>query len=89
MAEPDQFALDAPVSPGGVFGGDADHELADPGGCGRPSGVPAAGVVPLASDEVAVPGEYGRRSHSEHLTPLVAGDQPGQRRELQPVSGLI
>jgi hypothetical protein len=71
------------------FTGDADHELADPGGCGRPSGAPAAGVVLLAGDEAAVPGEYGRRSHSEHLTPVVAGDQPGQRREPQPVSGLI
>ena len=35
MAERHQPALDAAVSPGGVFGGDADHELADPGGCGR------------------------------------------------------
>jgi hypothetical protein len=77
MAEPDQFALDASVSPGGVLTGDADHELADPGGYGRPPGAPAAGAVPLAGDEAAVPGEYGRRSHSEHLTPLVARDQPG------------
>ena len=29
MAEPDEFALPAPVSPCRVLGGDADHELAD------------------------------------------------------------
>ena len=89
MAEPHQLALNAAVSPGGIFGGDADHELADPGGCGRASGASAAGVIPLSCDEAAAPGEQGRRGHGEHLVPLVAGDQAGQRREPQPVSGLI
>jgi len=31
VAEPDEFALHAAVSPGGIIGGDADHELADLG----------------------------------------------------------
>src|SRR2546429_3971061 len=31
VAEPDEFALHAAVSPGGIAGGDADHELADLG----------------------------------------------------------
>ena len=31
VAEPDEFALHAAVSPGGTIGSDADHELADPG----------------------------------------------------------
>ena len=39
---PDELTLDAPVPPAGVLGGDADHELAD-GGCGgRPSGTSSA-----------------------------------------------
>jgi hypothetical protein len=31
VAEPDEFALHAAVSPGGIIGSDADHELADLG----------------------------------------------------------
>ena len=90
---PDEVVLAAPGSvlkttSGKTRRAAADHELADPGGCG-PSGAPVAGVVLLAGDEAAVPGEQGRRGHGEHLGPLVAGDQTGQRREPQPAGGLI
>ena len=91
---PDDVVLAAPGSvlktaSGKTRRAAADHELADPGGCRRPSGAPVAGVVLLAGDEAAVPGEQGRRGHGEHLGPLVAGDQTGQRREPQPAGGLI
>jgi hypothetical protein len=36
-----------------------------------------------------VPGEQRRRGHGERLSPAVPGDQPGQRREPQPVARLV
>ena len=60
VAEPDEFALHPPVPPRGILRRDADHELADRGCRGRPSGTPAADVVPLACDQPPVPGEQGR-----------------------------
>jgi hypothetical protein len=57
VAETDQFALHAPVSPGGILGGHADDELLDHR-CGRETaGSTACGVVPFARDEFAVPGQ--------------------------------
>src|SRR6266516_6471792 len=53
----DELALHAPVPPGWVVCRDADHELADRGCRGRPSGMPSAGVVPCARDQSAVRGE--------------------------------
>ena len=61
MAEPDEFALHAPVSPCRVLGGDADHQLADRGCRRRPPGTPPAGVVPLACGQAPVPGKQRRR----------------------------
>jgi transposase InsO family protein len=47
MAEPDQFALHAPVPPGGILGCHANHQLLDRC-CSRwTSGAAACGVVPL------------------------------------------
>ena len=54
---------------------------------GRPA--LAARIVPFPGDQATAPGEQRRRGHGEHLAPPVAGDQPGQRREPQPVSRLI
>src|SRR5437773_1248255 len=48
MAEPDEFAWHAPVSPRRALGGDADHQLADRGCRRQPPATPTAGVVPLA-----------------------------------------
>jgi hypothetical protein len=56
---------------------------------GRPSGTPAARVVPRACDQPPLPGEQRRRSHHEHLTPLAAGHQSRQCREPQPVARLV
>src|SRR5215831_13157777 len=47
VAELDELALHAPVPPRGIVRGDADHELADRGCRGWPSGTPLAGVVPF------------------------------------------
>jgi len=89
VAEPDQLALHPPVPPGGALRGDADHELADRGGRGRPPGTTAARVVPLARDNPPVPGEQRRRGHREHLAPPAAGNQPRQRCKPQPVARLV
>ena len=89
VAELDEFALHAPVPPARIVGCHADHELADRGCRGRPSGTPPAGVVPLAGDQPSVPGEQRRGGHREDLTPPVPGDQLGQCREPQPVARLV
>ena len=89
VAELDEFALHAPVPPRRIVRRDADHELADRGCRGRPSGTPPAGVVPFACDQSPVPGEQRRRGHREHLAPPLPGDQPGQCREPQPVRRLV
>jgi hypothetical protein len=89
VTEFDEFAVDAPVSPRGVVGRDADHELAD-GGCrGRSAGSLSAGVVPLACDQPPVPGEQRRWGHREYFAPPPPGDQPGQCRKPQPVGRLV
>ena len=89
VAEPDEFALHAPVPPRRILRRHADHELADRGCRGRPPGTPPAGVVPFACDQPPVPGEQRRRGHREHLAPPAAGDQPRQCREPQPVARLV
>ena len=73
MPEPDQFALHAPVAPGGVLGGHAHHEVFD--GCcgGWTSGSAACGVVPLSGDQPAVPGQDRGRSDREDLGPAARG----------------
>ena len=89
MAQPDQLALHPPVSPCGVLRRDADHELADRGGRGRPPVTPPACEVPLARDQPPMPGEQRRRGHGEPPAPPSAGDQPRQGRKPQPVDWFI
>jgi len=89
VAQPDEFALHAPVPAGRVVGGHADHEPADRGCRGRPSGTPPAGVGPLAGDKPPVPGEQRRRGHREHLAPPAPRNQPGEYGEPQPVGRLV
>ena len=89
MAELNEFALHTPVPPARIVSCHADHELADRGCRGRPSGTPPAGVVPTAGDQPPVPGQQCRRGHREHLAPVVPGDQPGQCREPHPVGWLV
>jgi hypothetical protein len=84
-AGPDGPALHAPVPPGGVVRGDADHELAEHDCRRRPSGTPAR-IIPFTCGQPPVPGEQRRRGHGERLCPAMPGDQPGQRREPQPAA---
>ncbi len=85
----DELALHAPVPPGGIVRGDADHKLADRGCRKWPSGTPPARIIPFACDQPPVPGEQRRRGHVEHLSPALPGNQPGQRCEPQPVARLV
>ena len=89
MAEPDEFALHPPVPPRRIVRRHLDHEHPDRGYRRRPSGTPAARVVPSARDQPPVPGEQRRRGHREHLTPPAAGNQSRQCREPQPVARLV
>ncbi len=89
MAEPDQFALHAPVSPLWVLGGHADDQFLDRC-CGRrTSGLAARGVVPLPGDQPAMPGQNRGRSDRKDLCPAATGQQPGQGGQPQPVDGLL
>jgi len=89
VAELNELALHPPVPPGGIVRGDADHELADRGCRGRPSGTPPAGIVPFTCDLPPVPGEQRRRGHGERLSPATPGNQSRQRREPQPIARLV
>lgn len=75
VADLDEFALHAPVSPGRIVRGHTDYELADRSRRGRSSGPPTAGVIPLACDKPPVPGPECRRGHRHHLAPPLPGDQ--------------
>src|SRR5215470_316877 len=88
VAESDEFALDAPVTPRWIVRGDADDEFPDRGWRGRPSG-PLGRVIPFATDQPPVPGQERRGSHREYFGPSAPGDQPGQRREPQLVARLV
>jgi hypothetical protein len=76
MAQPDQFALHAPMPPGRVLGCHAHHEILDCRGGGWPSGSTASGVVPLSGNQPAVPGQDRGRSNREDLGPAATGHQP-------------
>src|SRR6266516_4922555 len=89
VAEPDEFALYAPVPPGRVVDSHADHELADRGCRGRPPRTPPARVIPVACDQPPVPGEQCRRGHREHFIPPAPGEQLRQGREPQPIGWLV
>ena len=89
MAEPDEFALHPPVPPRWIVSRHLDHELPDRGYRRRPSGTPAARIVPFARGQPPLPGEQRRRGHHEHLTPPTAGNQSRQCREPQPVARLV
>ena len=71
VAELDELALHAPVPPRGIVCGDADHELADRGCRGWPSGTPLAGVVPFCVRRAA--GTRRAASPRSRRTPLPSG----------------
>ena len=43
----------------------------------------------MAGCQPAVPGQHRRRSHREHLRPVVPGDQPRQRGQPRPIRRLV
>ena len=89
MAEPDQFALPAPMSPRGIFGCHANDQLLDRC-CGRGTSGPAAcGVVPFPRDQPAVPGHDGGGSNREDLCPAATRHEPGQGGQPHPVDGPV
>ena len=77
MAEPDQLAMDPPVTPAGILGGHPQHQLLE----ARTGWWPAAATrnAPAAADQVAMPAQHGLRRH-EQPGPATAGYQPAQRR---------
>jgi hypothetical protein len=89
VAEVDQFALPAPVSPARVFGGHADDELLDHCCSGRTSRSAARGVVPLPGNQPAMPGQDRGGSDQEYLRPALPWQQPGQGGQPRPIGRCV
>jgi len=68
VAEAGQFAVDAPVAPGGVLGGRPQDELSEFGVDGRPPRLGFGWLVPVAGDEPAVPSDHGCGLHDQENT---------------------
>ena len=89
VAEADQFALHAQVSPAWVLGGQTDDELLDCR-CSRGTSAPAAcGVVPLPGDQPAMPGQDRGRRDRKDLGPARTRQQPGQGRQPHPIGRCV
>jgi hypothetical protein len=89
VAESDQFALHAPMSPGGILDCHANDQLLDRC-CGRrTSGMATCGVVPFPRDQSAVPGHDGGGSDREDLCPAATWHEPGEGSEPHPVDGPV
>ena len=67
VAESDEFAVHAPIPPGGIFGGQAHGQGTDAGGDGWSARLAARGG-PAASDELAVPVQDRGRGGQESVT---------------------
>lgn len=82
VAESGQFAVDAPVAPGGVLAGHAQGEPADLGVHGWPSPSRGGGLGPPARDEAAMPPNDGGRLHDEeHVAEARPVDDSGEHGE--------
>jgi hypothetical protein len=85
----DHLALDPPIPPGAVLGGEALDQRGDLGADGRSSG--AVGVGPSLSDQAAVPPQDGAR-RDQPVRPQPCGrvpDQRGQHRSAGPVQARL
>jgi hypothetical protein len=82
VAEPDQLAVDPPVTPAGVVRGHPQHQLPDGRAGRRPPAAP--GDAPAAADQVAMPAQHRLRAH-EQPRPAPGGNQPAQRRLQRPI----
>jgi hypothetical protein len=89
VAEPDQFALHASISPGGVLDGHANHEFLDRFYRWGTSGLAACGVVPFPRDQPTVPGQDSGGSDQEDLCPTVTWHESGQGGQPHPVDGPV
>ena len=88
VAESDEFAVDAPVSPGRVLVGEPQHQRADRGAGRWPAyGCRLVRVGPRAGQEFAVPAQQGSRA-DETERPQWAWEVAGERCHDQPVGGL-
>ncbi len=85
VAESDQFALYAPVSPARILGRQAEDELLDRCGGGRTSRSAVCGVVPFPCNELAVPDQDRGGRDREDLGPAAMRQQPGQAGQPHPV----
>lgn len=82
MAEPDQFALHAPVSPAGILAGEPEDKVAYLVADGWPSG--PVGVGPVPADQAAVPGQQRGRG-DDPMPPQLGRQGTNQRRQHGPV----
>ena len=82
MAEPDQRAVEATISPAWVVRGQPQHQLSGDRP-GRWSGA-ASRHGPAAADQVRMPAQH-RLRRDEQPRPAAAGDEPAQRRLQRPV----
>jgi hypothetical protein len=89
VAEIDELALHAPMAPRWVARCDADHELADRGCRGRPSGTPPVRVVPFAVTSRRFQASRVAGVTANTLVPPAPGDRPGDCGEPQPVGRLV
>ena len=83
MPEADEFAVDAPVSPCRVVGGDLQGELADRW-CGGRSSLWSVGLGPVTGDATPVPAQE-RVGRDEPAVASSAGERPCDRSEQVPV----
>jgi hypothetical protein len=76
MAEADEFALDAPVSPAGILPGQAQNQVTDLVADPWPSLL--VRIDPMSANQPAVPGQQGRRG-DDPVSPQCSWQCPGQR----------
>ncbi len=79
VAEADEFAVDASVTPGRVLLCQSDDELADLGGGWGTSGA-SVRLGPVAGDAPTVPSKQGLGSYDPAVT-VRAGERGGNRAE--------
>jgi len=80
IAEPGQFAMDASITPGGVLGGQPQHQPTQLG-CRAPAAASrASGLSPASLHQVPVPPQDRGRG-DDAMQSTCWGQQPGQRRE--------
>jgi hypothetical protein len=89
VAEIEELALHAPMAPRWVVRCDADHELADHGCRGRPSGTPPVRVVPFAVTSRRFQASRVAGVTANTLVPPAPGDRPGDCGEPQPAGRLV